>query len=80
MAVIPSCECFSSFPKRRICILHCSGGGGGECRMTRSICSHTDRATYLESVVAGEHEVAVRKHDHVLLPDPRYLEMVMEIP
>ena len=41
--------------------------------MTRSICSHTERATYLESVVAGEHEVAVRQDDHVLLSDPGYL-------
>ena len=73
--------CLLSFPKRRICILHCSGAGGGgaECRMTRSICFHTNRPTYLESVVAGEDEVAVRKHHHVLLPDPRYLEMVIEI-
>ena len=43
--------------------------GRKEGRKTRSIRSHT----YLESVVAGEHEVAVRQDDHVLLSNPGYL-------
>ena len=50
------------------CIVTSRSGMGA--RMTRPIYSHTN----LESVVAGEHEVAVRQDDHVLLPDPGYLQ------
>ena len=42
---------------------------GGKEDTIGSIRSHT----YLESVVAGEHEVAVRQDDHVLLSNPGYL-------